>query len=93
MRTINELLKLTLKHLEENPEGLTSGLCSFCTELYFDDIINGEEENMVIWYIRENVPNDPHARKGGYYFLPGEIQPRIEYLKHHIKLVKISNYE
>ena len=54
-----------------------SGLCLFVTEMYNHKIINREELSVIIKWIQYNRPEEA----GCFWFEPGELKPRIDYLK------------
>ena len=79
-RTIKELLELLL----ENQHLFDSGLCIWAFELSTECQISIQEENMLYMYIKNNRPINLRYFKG-YYWPIGNIKPRIEWIKEHIK--------
>ena len=68
------LLYLLLFHKKH----FCSGLCLFVTEMYNHKIINREKLNVIRKWIRYNRPE---KADGCFWFKPGELKPRIDYLK------------
>jgi len=84
-RTIKELLQLML----DNQNLFCKGLCGWSTELGYYGLINSSECSQLIKYIDDNKPSKLHHYffgNGNYYWNPGEIKPRIKWIKKHIKL-------
>lgn len=80
-RSIHELLKVMLT----NKEYLVTGLCFLSERLYMYRVITGNEYVIVNSYLMNNPPIED---KESYWWPPGEIKPRISWLKKHIKLTK-----
>lgn len=81
MRTIKELLEVMVN----NKQHFNSGLCGWCLRLRLYDIINGGEYNQLLSYIRKNRPFLTHLNLSAYYWKIGRLEPRIKWLKKHIK--------
>ena len=89
MRTIKELLEILLN----NQEPFNNGLCSWVFYLYHIDKINFEEHNILRKYIENNKPSifssfdcfKEQFSTSGYYWAPKHIEPRIKWIKKHIK--------
>ena len=89
-RTLDQLLELML----ENQILFRSGLCHWAMRLYEEHIIS---ENELWWledYIEDNKPSFIFRWcYGGFYWKPGRIRPRIEWIKKHIKKIKSKQNE
>lgn len=90
MRTIKELLQVML----DNQQYFEDGLCSWVTDLYWESkfkLITHNEVAKIKAYITENRPSKFSSisafknRHREYYWEVGNINPRIEWLKKHIK--------
>ena len=88
MRTIKELLELML----ENQQSFKTGLCYFALDLYYEDIITPSEYRILQNYIDSNKPTffeSPFYSFGifgCYYWKKGNVNPRLKWIKKHIKL-------
>lgn len=88
MRTIKELLEVMLLHKDK----ITLGLCGLAIKLYDNDIITVEEHIRIDNYIQHNRPSAfssisaLRSRRSNYYWVRGDIKPRIKWLNKHIKL-------
>lgn len=86
MRTIKELLELML----DNQSSFTTGLCNWVHSLRYLDKMSFEECRLLSKYVRENRPSKFSSidawnrRNSGYYWLYGDINPRIKWIKKHI---------
>ena len=94
MRDIVTLLGLLKKEVEEETEAWRSSQCLCILIVYMNNdyfnssmrkIISNKEFYKLDNYLRENRPEE--ADLIGYWYKPGERQPRIEYLEKQI------NYE
>lgn len=89
MRTIKELLELTL----DNKDLFRSGLCIWNLYLRLTHKINEEEYCLLQKYIYNNRPSkfssfsafEYWCMDSNYYWEPKDIKPRIKWLKYHIK--------
>jgi hypothetical protein len=82
MRTTKELLEIMLK----NEGYFNCGLCDWVSRLFINNIISLDEKYKLKTYIRENKPfNWRTFLKSAYYWKPGNIKPRIKWIKKHIK--------
>lgn len=87
MRTTKELLEVMLN----NKQIFSTGLCSWAGQLYWNGMINRDEEARLAVYIRVSRPSKFSSfgafknRSSGYYWPNGDINPRIKWLKKHIK--------
>lgn len=87
MRSTKELLQLML----DNRSCFTGGLCAWVTVMWCSNIITIGEQQLLMDYIRRNRPNwlsSTNAfkrRNSSYYWEPNVIEPRIKWLKKHIK--------
>lgn len=87
MRSIKELLQIML----DNKQYFFSGLCSWSNEIHCNGLINGYEWKTLREYIDKNRPSKFSSidafksRKSGYYWKNGNINPRIKWIKKHIK--------
>lgn len=88
MRTIKELLELML----ENKHLFISGLCYWNYWILNNEKISGDEYCELRDYIEKNKPitwyNLVIHRNGSYWWKPGDINPRIKWIKKHIKINK-----
>mgnify|MGYP003640951016 CR=1 FL=1 len=88
MRTIKQLLQVML----DNKDLFNSGLCHWIDQLWFRSKINDDESRLLGKYIRENKPSKFSSidawcsRNNHYYWKPGNITPRINWINKHIKL-------
>ena len=84
MRTIRQLLKIML----DNQQYFETGLCRWANELRICRLINFEEQKNIEHYI-DKFPTEQYTTLGSiYYWEPCLIEPRIEWLKKHIELLK-----
>lgn len=82
-RSINDLLKLMLKHQEL----FKSGLCHWVDYMWRYNRITWKELIKLRKYIEENRPKNIYWIMGnGYYWKRDDINPRIKWLQKHIKL-------
>lgn len=84
MRSIKELLELMLN----NQKYFRKGLCTWVLLLYYNSKITQDESDLLIDYIKANPPFFVIIRKllyGGHYWKYRVIEPRIEWIKKHIK--------
>lgn len=88
MRTIKELLQVMLN----NPDTFRMSLCIWSSDLWINhDLYTTEEFNCIVNYIQNNRPHKFSSilvfkyRKRNFFWKPGDIKPRIEWLKKHIK--------
>ena len=88
-RTIKELLQLML----DNVNLIEDGLCGLQTKLRCFDIITAEERFLIHNYIDHNRPSkfssiDAFKNRGSlFYWERGAKEPRIKWLKNHIKKI------
>ena len=87
MRTIKELLEILLDQYKNNRIYSIQklGICWAISKLLDEGIISGEEYDILSEYIYSNRPEYAWI---GYWWLEGDVPPRIKFLK---KLIK--NYE
>ena len=89
-RSIVELLEVMLEY--ENR--FTKGLCSWAIDLYMIDVINDKEIKLLRDYIKGNRPawyssfQSFIAIGTPFYFVPGNLKPRVKWIKKHIKKLK-----
>lgn len=88
MRTIKELLQVML----DNQKYFTLGLCSWAKDLlYSKKLINIQEFYQLYNYVEKNRPSKFSSisafknRENDYYWEVKDINPRIKWLKKHIK--------
>lgn len=86
MKLIHELLKLVLKHFDEDE--FHSGLCLLFINMERSDKITRSEHNMLLAYLIYNRPrgSDPKA----HYWKRAEKKWRRVWLNKHIKLTMFS---
>jgi len=60
-----------------------TGLCTFIHRAKGCNLISYEEHKRLEKIIRDNVVSNPYSRR--YYFEPGKLAPRIEYVEDLIK--------
>jgi hypothetical protein len=88
MRNIKQLLEIML----DNQQEFTHGLCSWSGNLRYEHIISHSEFLLLKKYINENRPNKWSSlsafvnSNSVFYWEKGDIKPRIEWIKKHIKL-------
>lgn len=88
MRSIKELLEIML----DNQQDFSQGLCSWVSSLRYEQKINHIEFVLLRNYIGNNRPNRFSSigayknRSSSFYWKRGDIKPRIEWIKKHIKL-------
>ena len=78
-RTIKELLQLMLEHQEL----FTSGLCTWKFELWVKSLITFDEYLLLGVFVDANRPSK-YSLLYAYYWKPGNIKPRIKWIKKHI---------
>lgn len=89
MKTIKELLQIML----DNPNYFRSGLCRWAESLCYRHpfLITDLECRLLKEYIKSNRPNwlssiDAFKRRDSvFYWKPDNIEPRIKWIKKHIK--------
>jgi len=88
MRPINELLELLLN----NKSSFRYGLCSWVSNLKYRNILSRQEGALLLDYIDNNRPSKWSSidafihRNKGFFWKEGDINPRIKWIKKHIKL-------
>lgn len=84
MRDIKELLEILLDKYENNSIYTiqSTGLCWAISKLLDEGIISGEEYDILIEYLYHNKPEYAWI---GYWWLEGDVPPRIKFLKKLIK--------
>jgi hypothetical protein len=70
-----------------NPQLFETGLCRWVTSLYCANLITFDETNVLSEYIEANEPDDRDITNI-YYWRVRDIEPRIKWLKKHIKKLK-----
>jgi len=85
MRTEKKLLVLVRDELKTNPKSLTHGLCSFCKDLLVCNKITYYEFRILLRYISSHEPKKKYVYNNNYYWCPGEVKPRLNWLNHQIK--------
>jgi len=90
MRTTREILEIVL----ENEFGFRMGLCGWVLNLGGLGVISHSECVKVSRYINDHRPFNtrtiiPFSLIGSaYYWKPGKLEPRVKWLKRHIKKLK-----
>lgn len=92
MRSIKELLEVML----ENQDKFRDGLCMWGLKLLTNNIVTQNEYRVILKYIEGNKPKWYSSSsafyeafsQSGYYWECYNIEPRIEWIKKHIKLNK-----
>ena len=70
----------------ENEKFFTYGLCAWVNDLNMHRIINSTEWDILRKYIQDHRPwYSSLLYSGDYYWTPGNIKPRIRWIKKHIK--------
>lgn len=86
MKTIKELLQITLDNFDElfdGKDGFTDGLCLVI--IHLDITIS--ERLILEKYLKLNLPPlKEYGMYGSYSWPPGEVEPRIKWLKEHIEI-------
>ena len=86
-RSIKELLQVMLA----NQDLFKTGLCNWAVQLEIWSIISEEEEMLLKDYIWENRPSKWSSvdafkhRNSTYYWKYSDIEPRVKWIKKHIK--------
>ena len=85
MRSIKELLQVML----DNKHLFSAGLCQWVVSCNLDDHITHEEYITLDQFIQNNKPKGIFKRylikwRGGFYWKPYKIKPRIKWIKYHI---------
>jgi len=89
-RSIKEVLEVMLNHQEH----FSYGLCTWIGRLYSCDLITLEEHHILFKYMRNNKPKWYSSfsafwaitSASAYYWEYNKIEPRIKWVKKHIKL-------
>ncbi len=89
MRTIKELLQVML----DNQKYFVSGLCNLVDNICLKDLISMKEHRILLNYVKENKPSTFSSFERfkqeicaeAYWWKKGNINPRIKWLKKHIK--------
>lgn len=79
MRTIKELLKLTVKHTKT--EKNYYGLCATVNEMWCKNEITDSERNLLNDYIEKNPPLGYEDHISAYYWKKSVKAPRLRWLK------------
>ena len=82
MRTIKELLELSLKY----EYFLIDGLCQLFSTMYEKGLIDASELMFIKHYMRINRPFIKGRECTCFWWPSREIPPRIEWIEEHIKL-------
>ena len=89
-RSIKELLQLLLIYIDLIPELPRNmlGLCGLAYHLHFIGKITETEHDIIYQYIDNNKPINFHTVfiRDDFYWERGLKEPRIKWLKKHIKL-------
>lgn len=88
MRTLKELLEIVLKEYNLNRHEYI-GLCTYIVELYDNEIITGEEYDMLNDLIQLEL-NTGKYMSYALLFKGWDKQSRIQWLKEQIELQKTS---
>jgi hypothetical protein len=89
-RSVKELLQITL----DNKRLFKTGLCYWVFCLFVENIINYSEYKCILKYIKSNRPskysslNSFLSQDSPYYWKDTNINPRIKWIKKHIKNIK-----
>jgi len=83
-RSIKELLKVLLNNQWHYKTGACHGMCGWCFYLELEKIISDVELVDLLNYIRANPPETMFDKD--YFFEIGKLEPRIKWIKEHIKL-------
>ena len=81
-RNLITLYKLVLENVTTN---LDTGICNVMTTLYMED----EEFALLAGHFK-SVPPPVKDTLGGYYFLPGLVEPRVKFLEEIIEKLTIE---
>lgn len=90
MKTNKEILKLMLNHIHL----LESGLCGLVYIICRLQVITANEDIKALEYIKRNRPKtksklaDPSRLNTHYYWELGKVEPRVRWLKYHIRICK-----
>jgi len=80
-RTIKELLELMLEHQHL----FSAGLCLWNTSMHVRGLTNWDEYLILKKYINNHSPFLNIFNSSPYYWKSGDINPRIKWIKKHIK--------
>lgn len=78
--------------LLDNTLLFNNGLCLWITTISCKDHISECTANLLLGYINSNIPLSYHKIRfflcpDGYWWKAGEIEPRIKYIKKHMKKI------
>lgn len=79
-----DLLQLMLDNIDLFTIEECKGLCQFIDELRGRLLISKRERAILCSYLGDNPPTDQYTPL--YYWEPRVLKPRVEWIKHHIKL-------
>ena len=92
IRSIEDLLYV----MYNNQSFFSRSLCEWVLDLSIYELINRDERNELLNYIKNNKPSRFSSLSSlksihtNFYWVAGEIEPRLKWLKKHIK--KNENY-
>jgi hypothetical protein len=79
-RDIKELLILLRNYIKTEYDFM--GMCGSTSEMRSNGIINYAEEQLIGGWNNDNKPDD--ANPFGFWWTPGETQPRLDWLNEQI---------
>ena len=82
MRTTKELLEVMLLAMDDGK--FRRGLCGLVDRLYHDQYMSTEEYLRLYNFVKSNPPKKKYSDI--WYWKPGNVKPRIAWLKKHIEL-------
>lgn len=83
-RTLKELFAIVLANQFE----FNTGLCRWILNLYELRVISEEEHMKLYMFIVNNPPLNARTKLGAmYYWAPGVIEPRIEWIEGYLKIL------
>ena len=93
MRTIKELLELMLDNKQYFSNAF--GLCNWTNQLLYGNVINWEESDILLLFIKKNrvtptlsIQDWWYKSKSLYYWKSEKLTPRIHWIKYQIKQLK-----
>jgi len=81
----SEEIKRLLEIILDKPEHFQGGLCLWTVRLQVNECITYDEYRLLYDYIKDNKPFWSYFRASPYWWKVGKINPRIRWIKKHIK--------
>lgn len=83
MKTIKELLEITLEAIEEKQFPDIVCICDHFIDMNICEIITAQEKYLLYDFMDENEIDDKYDLM--FWWEPGKMKPRIQWLKEQIK--------